>query len=142
MVLVLSGWFLMFLALGTAPAWAQSKVNFKAIPMLQPMKDFVPTPDFTLTDPDGKKISLKDFRGKTIFLNFWATWCEPCREEMPAMEKLYQEHKNNNFVVLAVNVKDRRQEALAFVKELKLTYPIAFDPKIGRASCRERVWIA
>ena len=128
MTLAFCGLFLMFFTLGATPASAQSNVNFKAIPILQPMKDATPTPDFTLTDPDGKKISLKDFRGKTIFLNFWATWCEPCREEMPAMEKLYQEHRNNNFVVLAVNVKDRRQEALAFVKELKLTYPIAFDP--------------
>src|SRR5215510_12720761 len=125
MVLAFYGLFLMFFALGTTPALAQSKINFKAIPILQPMKEAAPTPDFTLTDPDGKKISLKDFR---------ATWCEPCREEMPAMEKLYQEHRNNNFVVLAVNVKDRRQEALAFVKELKLTYPIAFDPNAEVAS--------
>jgi thiol-disulfide isomerase/thioredoxin len=134
MALAFCGVFLMFFTLGTTLTWAQSKVNFKAIPILQPMKDAAPTPDFTLTDPDGKKVSLKDFRGKTIFLNFWATWCEPCREEMPAMEKLYQEHRNNNFVVLAVNVKDRRQEALAFVKELKLTYPIAFDPNGDVAS--------
>jgi peroxiredoxin len=128
----LEAFFVLFVmlsfALGAAPAWSQSKINFKVIPILQPMKDAAPTPDFSLTNAEGKKISLKDFRGKTLFLNFWATWCEPCREEMPAMEKLYQEYKNNNFVVLAVNVKDRRQEALAFVKELKLTYPIAFDP--------------
>ena len=125
----LCGLLLMVLTLGANPGWAQSKINFKVIPILQPMKEAAPTPDFSLTDPEGKKISLKDFRGRTIFLNFWATWCEPCREEMPAMEKLYQEHKNNNFVVLAVNVKDRRQEALAFVKELKLTYPIVFRPQ-------------
>jgi thiol-disulfide isomerase/thioredoxin len=128
------GLLLMFFALSVPPGWAQSKINFKAIPILQPMKEAAPTPDFSLTDREGKKISLKDFRGKTVFLNFWATWCEPCREEMPAMEKLYQEHNDNNFVVLAVNVKDRRQEALAFVKELKLTYPIAFDPNAEVAS--------
>jgi thiol-disulfide isomerase/thioredoxin len=125
---------MLFFALGAAPAWSQSKINFKVIPILQPMKDAAPTPDFSLTNAEGKKISLKDFRGKTLFLNFWATWCEPCREEMPAMENLYQEYKNNNFIVLAVNVKDRRQEALAFVKELKLTYPIAFDPNAEVAS--------
>jgi peroxiredoxin len=130
----LFGLLLICFAPGAAPGWAQSKINFKVIPILQPMKEAAPTPDFSLTDPEGKKISLKDFRGKTIFLNFWATWCEPCREEMPAMEKLYREHKNNNFVVLAINVKDRRQEALAFVKELKLTYPIAFDPNAEVAS--------
>jgi len=121
--------FFAVLALNTSYGWAQSKVNFKAIPVLQPMKDSAPTPDFSLTTPEGKKISLKDFRGKTIFLNFWATWCVPCREEMPAMEKLYQEYKDNNFVILAVNVKDRKQEAMAFIKELKLTYPVALDPE-------------
>ena len=125
---------LLFFTLGAAPVSAQSKVNFKVIPILQPMKDAAPTPDFSLLDPGGKKLSLKDFRGKTIFLNFWATWCEPCREEMPAIEKLYQEYKSKNFTVLAINVKDRKQEALAFVKELKLTYPIAFDPNAEVAS--------
>jgi len=112
-----------------ASAWAQSKINYKVIPNLQPMKDNEPTPEFTLATPEGKKISLKDFRGKTVFLNFWASWCVPCREEMPAMERLYQEFKDKNFVVLAVGVKDRKQDAINFIKELKLTYPIAFDPE-------------
>lgn len=114
--------------------WAQSKVNFKAIPVLQPLKEGALTPDFTLLTAEGKKISLRDFKGKTVFLNFWATWCVPCREEMPAMEKLYQEYKDQNFVVLAINVKDRKQEAVAFLKELKLTYPVAFDPEAEVAS--------
>jgi DsbE subfamily thiol:disulfide oxidoreductase len=112
------------------PVWsaAQSKINYKVIKNLEPMKDQSPTPDFTVASFDGKKISLKDFRGKTVFLNFWATWCVPCREEMPAMERLYQQFKNRNFVILAVNVKDRKQEAMNFLKELGLTYPAAFDP--------------
>jgi len=128
------GLLLAFFALGVTPGWAQSTINFKVIPMLQPMKDVAPTPGFTLLTPEEKKISLKDFKGKTVFLNFWATWCVPCREEMPAMEKLYQEYKDKNFVVLAVNVKDRRQEAIAFLKELKLTYPVALDPEAEVAS--------
>jgi peroxiredoxin len=126
---------LLFLLAGVAlpassvSAWAQSKINYKVIPNLQPMKDNEPTPDFSLATPEGKKISLKDFRGKVIFLNFWASWCVPCREEMPAMEKLYQEYKDKNFVVLAVSVKDRKQDAINFVKELRLTYPIGLDPE-------------
>lgn len=56
----------MVLTLGANPGWAQSKINFKVIPILQPMKEAAPTPDFSLTDPEGKKISLKDFKGKTI----------------------------------------------------------------------------
>ena len=74
-----------------APAWAQAKIDYKVVPILQAMKDNAPTPDFNLATPDGKKLSLKDFRGKVVLLNFWASWCVPCREEMPAMEKLYQE---------------------------------------------------
>ncbi|HEX9262966.1 MAG TPA: TlpA disulfide reductase family protein, partial [Candidatus Binatia bacterium] len=117
------------LALSFASAWSQTKVDYKAVPILQPMKDTAPTPEFSLNTPDGKKISLKDFRGKIVLLNFWASWCVPCREEMPAMEKLYQEYKQKNFVVLAVAVKDRKQDALDFVKELKISYPIALDPE-------------
>jgi peroxiredoxin len=117
------------IVLSFVPAWSQTKVDYKAVSILQPMKDTAPTPEFNLTTPDGKKISLKDFRGKIVLLNFWASWCVPCREEMPAMEKLYQEYKQKNFVVLAVAVKDRKQDAVDFVKELKLTYPIALDPE-------------
>src|SRR6201984_3847715 len=120
---------LSFFAFGIVAGRAQSTINFKLVPTLQPMKEIAPTPDFTLTNLEGKKVSLKDFRGETVFLNFWATWCVPCREEMPAMEKLYQEYKDSNFVVLAINVKDRKQEAITFIKELKLTYPIALDPE-------------
>ena len=114
----------------TASTYArgQSKINYKVIPNLEAMKDQAPTPDFTLPNLDGKKVSLKDFRGKVVFLNFWATWCVPCREEMPAMEKLYQEFREKNFVVLAVNVKDRKADAVNFVKELKLSYPVVIDP--------------
>ena len=81
------------LAFSQAAAWAQAKIDYKVVPILQPMKDNAPTPDFNLVTPDGKKLSLKDFRGKVVLLNFWASWCVPCREEMPAMEKLYQEYK-------------------------------------------------
>jgi peroxiredoxin len=121
------------------PAWAQTKINYKVVPNLEPMKENMPTPDFSLSAPDGKKVSLKDFRGKIVFLNFWASWCIPCREEMPAMERLYQEFKDKNFVVLAVSVKDRRQDAINFVKELKLTYPIALDPE-GQAGLLYGAW--
>ena len=123
---LLAFWF------GYPQAWAQvgrSQINYKLVPNLEPLKDQSPTPDFTLPTPEGKRLSLKSFRGKIVFLNFWASWCIPCREEMPAMERLYQEFKNRQFVILAVNVKDKRSDALAFIKELKLTYPIVFDPK-------------
>ncbi len=103
-------------------------VDYRVIPKLEEMKDHPAAPDFTLTNPDGKKVALKDYRGKLVFLNFWASWCAPCRAEMPAMERLYRELKGQGFEILAVNVKDKRNDALALVKELKLTYPILLDP--------------
>jgi peroxiredoxin len=117
------------LFLSAPSARAQSKINYKVIPNLEPMKEKALTPEFSALSPEGKKISLKDFRGKLVFLNFWASWCIPCREEMPAMERLYQEFKDKNFTVFAVSVKDRRQDAIDFAKELKLTYPVALDPE-------------
>jgi peroxiredoxin len=118
--------------LASVPVSSQSQkpqVNYKVIPNLEEVKDHPRAPDFTLVNPENKKVSLKDFRGRLVFLNFWATWCTPCREEMPAMERLFQQFKDKGFVILAVSVKDSRKDALAFVKELKLTYPIALDPE-------------
>lgn len=123
------------LALGalSAPAWAQTsgagKINYASVPNLQPMKEETAAPDFTLGDPGGKRLSLKDFRGKVVLLNFWASWCVPCREEMPALQRLHQEFSAKGFVVVAVNVKDDREEAAALVKQLKLSYPILLDPE-------------
>ena len=117
---------------GSSPLYAQAtrspSVNYKAVPKLEELKGYPAAPNFTLSTPDGKKVSLEDFRGKLVFLNFWATWCTSCREEMPAMERLYREFKSKGFEIVAVNVKDNRKDALAFVKELKLSYPIVLDP--------------
>jgi len=103
--------------------------DYGTVPKLQEMKDHTAAPDFTLVDPGGKKIGLKDFRGKVVFLNFWATWCESCRDEMPSMQRLYQEFKGKGFEIVGVNVKDKRPDALAFLKKLQVTYPIALDPE-------------
>lgn len=124
---------LSFLLLLTFWPWsvqslAAQEIDYKLVPNLQPMNDSSPTRDFTLPDQAGNKLSLKDFRGKLLMLNFWASWCAPCREEMPAIERLYQEFQNKGFVILGVNVRDKREDALAFIKEFKVTYPVVFDP--------------
>ena len=111
----------------TAPA--AGAPDYKLIPKLQEIKEHPAAPDFTLPDPGGRKVSLKDYRGKVVFLNFWATWCEFCREELPAMERLYREFKDKGLEVVAVNIKDKREDALAFVKKNKLSFPIAMDPE-------------
>jgi DsbE subfamily thiol:disulfide oxidoreductase len=119
-----------FLLLGApSVALAAGAPDFKLVPKLQEMKERPDAPDFTLPNAGGKKISLKDYRGKVVFLNFWATWCESCRDEMPSMERLYKEFKGQGLEIVAVNVKEKRQDALAFAKELKLSYPVLLDPE-------------
>lgn len=108
---------------------AGSPLDFKAIPKLQELKERPSAPDFTLPDASGKKISLKDYRGKVVFLSFWATWCEFCREELPAVERLYGEFKGKGLEVVAVNIKDKREDALGFIKKNKLSYPVLMDPE-------------
>ena len=103
--------------------------DYKQVPKLEEVKDHPAAPDFTLPRPDGKKISLKDYRGKVVFLNFWATWCESCRDEMPSMERLYGEFKGKGLEIVGVNVKDKREVALTFVKKLNVTYPLMMDPE-------------
>ena len=100
---------LSFLLLFTFWFWSvqglpAQEIDNKLVPNLQPMNDSSPPRDFTLPDQAGNKLSLKDFRGKPSHAEFWASWCAPCREEMPAMERLYQEFQNKGFVIIAVNV--------------------------------------
>lgn len=88
-------------------------------------------PNFTLQDLQGRTVELGSFRGKVIFINFWATWCAPCRAEMPAMERLYQDLKDKDFIMLAIS-QDLEGKAVVepFVKEFKFTFPILLDPDL------------
>lgn len=86
-------------------------------------------PDFALTDLNDKPQRLSDFRGKVVFLNFWATWCKPCREEMPSMEVLYRNFERDGLVVLAISI-DRvttKKDIPPFIKSLNLTFPVLVD---------------
>jgi peroxiredoxin len=86
-------------------------------------------PDFALTDLDDKPIRLSDFRGKVVFLNFWATWCKPCREEMPSMEVLHKNFAKDGLVVLAVSI-DRvttTKDIPPFIKSMNLSFPVLID---------------
>ncbi len=87
------------------------------------------SPPFTLVDLEGRQVSLSDFRGKVVLLNFWATWCGPCRVEMPSMEALYKELRRDGFEILAVSV-DAQGSAVTrpFQEAMGLTFPILHDP--------------
>lgn len=89
-----------------------------------------PAPNITLPGLDGKTVSLKDYRGKVVFLNIWATWCPTCREEIPSMEKLYQAMKGEAFEILAVSVDTSGAKAVApFMAARKLSFPALLDPE-------------
>jgi len=81
-----------------------------------------------LKDINGKNISLSDFKGKIVFLNFWTTWCPTCRIEMPSMEKLHQKLKNKDFTMVTINLQESASQVKAFFKEFKLTFTALLDP--------------
>ena len=85
--------------------------------------------DFTLPLLDGTDFTLSGQKGKVIFLNFWATWCGPCRIEMPSMEAVYQKLKNKGFEIVAVNLGESRNEVSAFMNEYNLSFPAALDTR-------------
>ncbi len=83
--------------------------------------------DFLLPTPEGKMLRLSDLRGKPVFVNFWATWCAPCRQEMPIMQKIYEERQKDGLVIVAVNLRERPEQVLAFGRELGLTFTFVLD---------------
>ncbi|MBM7623959.1 TlpA family protein disulfide reductase [Sporohalobacter salinus] len=89
------------------------KVNFRA-------------PDFTLTDLNGNKVKLSDFRGQVVFLNFWASWCPPCKEEMPYIQEIYDE-RGNNVKVLAINVRESPSKVKQFIKKKDYEFTVLTD---------------
>jgi len=94
----------------------------------QPVMEGKVAPEFTLPLLTGGNISLADYRGKFVFLNIWATWCAPCREEMPSMQRLHEQMAGKNFAMISISIDDDKSEVEKFVNELGLTFPVALDP--------------
>jgi len=94
-------------------------------------------PDFTLENPEGQEISLSDFKGKTIILNFWATWCGPCQLEMPFFQAIYEERADDGLIVMAVDVMENASSVGRFVSDMELTFPVLLDTnaKVARQYC-------
>ena len=94
-----------------------------------PIQVGLPAPNFTFSDLSGHKVSLFDQRGKVVLVNIWATWCPPCRQEMPSMQKLYDRFKGENFEILAVSIDSTGREAVGpFMRKMNLTFPALLDP--------------
>ncbi len=87
-----------------------------------------PAPDLKLQDLEGNPVSLADYRGQVVLLNNWATWCPPCKAEMPDLEAYHEAHKDEGFTVIAVNAGDRPNEVAAFAQAYHLTFPVWPDP--------------
>lgn len=101
-----------------------------------PQAGFV-APDLTLKTPTGKTYTLSELKGQAVLVNLWTTWCPPCRAEMPAIEKMYQEYKDQGFIVLAINMtyQDDPFAVVPFAEEYGLTFPILLDEtgEVGKA---------
>ena len=101
----------------------------------QTPKEDLQAVDFNLKDLTGRQRSLGAYKGKVVFLNFWATWCGPCRAEIPSMERLYTELKDQGFAIVAVNSQEPLEEVSAFVEETGMSFPVLLDTtgKVGAA---------
>ena len=86
-------------------------------------------PDFALKSSSGKNLRLSEYRGDVVMVNFWATWCGPCRQEMPLLDELYSRYQRVGFSLLGVNIDDNQSRAMDMVSELGVSFPVLFDSR-------------
>jgi len=85
-------------------------------------------PELRLTDLQGRPVSLSDYRGRVVLVNNWATWCPPCKAEMPTLQEYFEEHRHQNFTIVAIEAGEPAAEVAAFVQQYGLTFPVWLDP--------------
>lgn len=115
-------------ALASALIFAINKVELKPYEVEYPEVSFI-SPEFELASLSGGKYKLSDYRGKVVFINFWATWCATCKVEMPSMEKLYQTFKNDGFEMLTISIDKDQSLIKPFMDKYNLTFPVLLDPE-------------
>ncbi len=86
-------------------------------------------PDFALKSSTGENLRLSEYRGDVVMINFWATWCGPCRQEMPILDELYNRYQRVGFNLLGVNIDDDSRKAMQMIEELGVDFPVLFDSK-------------
>ena len=125
--------FVLLLIFGSTVLYAQNTPEYTSVQQKLATLGFeIPTQnvmaiDFTLKDLKGNDISLSSLQGKFVFLNFWATWCPPCRAEMSSMEILHKKYKRKDFTILAVNLQESNTRVQKFLKENKYSFPVVLD---------------
>lgn len=87
-----------------------------------------PAPAFTLESRAGGQVSLADLKGQVVMINFWASWCGPCRQEFPALDQIYAKYKPMGFTLVAINVESEKSDAEKFLSKTPASFPILFDP--------------
>jgi peroxiredoxin len=112
---------------------ATVEAAMKDLDLIRPSRQ-KPAHDFSLTTPGGGSFRLSEQRGKVVFINFWATWCPPCKEEMPSMERLFQRTRKDGLVMLAVSVDADPKVIPPFLKEQRFTFTVGLDPKMELAN--------
>jgi peroxiredoxin len=126
------GLLLILSALGSlSPAWGDDISDpYVAMGITRP-DHVLPAHNFSLATLDGKHTSLNDYRGKVVLLNFWATWCAPCRKEMPSIQTLWDSYRNQDLVVLAVSEDDgERGQITKFIRKVNVNFPILLDNEL------------
>lgn len=88
-----------------------------------------PAPDFTLKSRSGENLKLSEFRGDVVMINFWASWCGPCRQEMPLLEDMHKKYGDLGFTLLGVNVEEDSAAANKMLREIPVTFPVLYDTK-------------
>jgi thiol-disulfide isomerase/thioredoxin len=86
-------------------------------------------PDFTLKSRSGENVKLSEHRGEVVMINFWASWCAPCRQEMPLLEEMYKKYSDLGFVLLGVNVEEDSSKATELLRDIPVSFPILYDNK-------------
>lgn len=113
-----------FAAASRRAAWLAALAAGTAMAAIAPSST---APDFTLHTMNGPNMRLQEQRGKVVMINFWATWCGPCRQEMPHLDRLYDKYKSSGFVLMGINVDDDTRNAAAVAAKLGVRFPVLLD---------------
>lgn len=124
--LIIIGAGLVVLGLGTAKVISIGNISNDV--SVVPSAVSFPAPELTLDDLQGEKVSISDYNQKIVMINNWATWCPPCKAEMPTLSKYYKEHRDQGFILVGIEAGDPVKEVQKFVKDFGLTFPILLDP--------------